>query len=435
MKVAIAGFGIEGQSSLEYFSALGHEVVVLDEKPDLVLPNKVKSVLGSQAFRNLSSYDLIVRSAGLPPNKLTEFNDNIDHLITTQLNEFLKVCPSQKIIGVTGTKGKGTTATLIAKMLAASNRQVVLGGNIGVAMLSLLPSIRPETFVVLELSSFQLSDLKVSSPKTAVCLMVVPEHLDWHGSLSNYIAAKTNLFAYQPKDSLAIFYPKSEFSRQITAASQGQKISFFEPPGAEVKNNQIVIDGKTICSVNDLKLIGQHNWQNICAAVTAVWQHVQDVQAAHQVLTSFSGLEHRLEFVREVDHVKYYNDSFASQLKASEAAILAIKQPKVLIIGGFDRMLELESFCQLVKKEATSIRKLMLIGASAERVAKALEKVGYTDFYMGNHLKTMADIVNQAKALAKANDAVVLSPGFPSFDMFKNFEDRGNQFKDCVKAL
>ena len=435
MKVAIAGFGKEGMSSLEYFRAQGHEVVILDENQELIVPEGTESFLGENAFRDLSSFDLIIRSAGLHPLKLLEHNPDVSRKITTQLNEFLKVCPSKKIIGVTGTKGKGTTSTLIQKILEQTGASVVLGGNIGVPVLSLLGSITEDTYVVLELSSFQLSDLIEAAPHVAVCLMVDPEHLDWHGDLDSYIAAKANLFSHQSADDIAIFYPYSDLSKQIVGSSQGLKLPYYSPPGAYIEDDALKIEDNVICQTAELKLLGQHNWQNVCAAITAVWQHEKDLGAIKQAVTSFSGLEHRLEFVREVDGINYYNDSFASQPKATEAAVLAIHAPKVLIIGGFDRGLDLNELGNFMKAHENEIRSIILIGASAGRLTEALNSVGLDNFINGSQLNSMNEIVTKARDLAEPGDAVILSPGFASFDMFKDFVERGVQFKNEVNNL
>jgi UDP-N-acetylmuramoylalanine--D-glutamate ligase len=435
LRIAIAGFGIEGKSSLAYFKNLGHDVVVVDENTQLELPMDAEKVLGENAFKDLGSFDLVVRSSGLKPSKLLENNPGLESKITTQLNEFLKVCPSKNIIGVTGTKGKGTTSTLIANMLEASGKSVKLGGNIGVAMLSMLEDISPETYVVLELSSFQLSDLVEAAPHTAVCLMIAEEHLDWHGDLDSYIAAKANLFSHQSEEDIAIFYADNDLSKRIAEQSPGSKVPYFAPPGAYVKDGQVMIEDQVICETSELKLLGRHNWQNVCAAVTAVWQYDKNIETIRQVLINFSGLTHRLEFIREVEGIKYYNDSYASQLKATEAATMAIPEPKVLIVGGFDRMLDLASFSNFLSDNQGSIRKLLLIGASAHRLSEALGNAGFNNFVLASDLKSMSDIVGRAKELAEPGDAVVLSPGFASFDMFKNFEDRGNQFKEIVNSL
>jgi len=180
--------------------------------------------------------------------------------VTTVTNEFMRVCPTRNIIGVTGTKGKGTTSTLIAKMLEAADKTVHLGGNIGIPPLDLLKrNIQPDDWVVLELANFQLIDLK-SSPSIAVCLMVVPEHLNWHTDMAEYIAAKQQLFIWQTSDDIAIYYDGNEYSHTIAAAGMGSKLPYYAPPGVEIRDGALRIDELYTCSTSELKLLGTHNW-------------------------------------------------------------------------------------------------------------------------------------------------------------------------------
>jgi UDP-N-acetylmuramoylalanine--D-glutamate ligase len=432
MKVAIVGFGIEGRSALHYWQDKGAEVTVCDRDPQADIPEGVSRRLGQDYLEGLNSFDIVMRTASVHPRNILAKNPGIENKITTVVDEFIRVSPSRNIIGVTGTKGKGTTSTLIASMLQAAGKQVFLGGNIGVSPFDFLPQVSPDSWVVLELSSFQLYDLK-HSPHIAVCLMVAAEHLDWHDDAADYIRAKSQLFAHQKSSDVAIYYAASTVSHKIASASPGDKIAYFDEPGAYIHRGNIMIDQTVLCKTGELKLLGEHNWQNVCAAVTAVWQVAQAPDAIRNVLTAFTGLPHRLEFVREAGKIQFYNDSFASDPYAAQAAIAAIPGKKIMILGGFDRMLPLEHLAADIKNHR-EVRSVLLIGASAARLAEALQAIGYKDFHF-NSAKTMAGVVAAARQLAKPGDAVVLSPGFPSFDMFKNFEDRGLQFKEIVNSL
>jgi UDP-N-acetylmuramoylalanine--D-glutamate ligase len=434
MKIAILGFDIEGRASYDYFvSQGGHEITVCDQKTDVEVPNGVESVLGEAYLDNLGRFDLLVRTAGLPPSKIFDKNPGVESKITTHVNEFMGACPTRNIIGVTGTKGKGTTSTMITRMLEADGRNVRLGGNIGVPPLTFLDELDENSWVVLELSSFQLVDMKVS-PHIGVCLMVVAEHLNWHPDMANYTAAKTQLFAHQSAEDKAIYYAGNPYSTEIASVSRGVRIPYSQPPGAYVEDGDIVIDGQVVCSTEELKLLGKHNWQNACAAVTALWQVTQNIDAMRAVLTSFAGLEHRLEQVRELDGVTYYNDSFAATPDAAIAAMEAIEGPKVLIAGGFDRGLPIDHLAKAIAAHASDLRKLVIIGASSRRLAEELQKTGFDNFIVDDS-KDMAAVVSDARTAAQAGDSVVLSPGFASFDMFKNFADRGEQFKQAVNEL
>ncbi len=431
MKIAILGFGLQGKSAYEYWKT-GNEITVCDKDENLELPPNVQKHLGPEHLKNLDQFDLIVRSPIVHPRDIAAANSpEILTKVTSVTNEFFKVCPTKNIIGVTGTKGKGTTSTLIAKMLEAAGKKVYLGGNIGTPPLDLLKNnINPEDWVVLELANFQLIDLKYS-PHIGVCLMVVDEHLDWHKDSQEYITAKQKLFTHQTESDVAIYYGLNDYAQHIASVSKGQKIPYMKHPGADVIENSVQIDGQAICDVGDIKLLGKHNWQNICAAVTAVWQISQDVQAIKSVLTTFKGLEHRLELVREVNGVKYYDDSFGTTPETAIVAIEAFEQPKVVILGGSDKGASFDELAMSVKN--SNVRVAVLIGQMAPKIKQALDKVGYQTTVDGG--KTMPEIVAAAKSQAQPGDVVLLSTACASFDFFKNYEDRGEQFKQAVLAL
>jgi UDP-N-acetylmuramoylalanine--D-glutamate ligase len=320
-------------------------------------------------------------------------------------------------------------------MLEAAGHRVHLGGNIGIPPLDLLNNgIKPEDWVVLELANFQLIDLK-HSPPIAVCLMVEPEHLNWHADIDEYLEAKRQLFLHQTEDSLAVYYAPNKYSLSIAELSPGILMPYMAAPGAEVINeDKIVIDGHKICDVDDIRLLGEHNWQNVCAATTVAWQITKDAEVLRSAIASFVGLPHRLELVREVDGVTYYNDSYASAPPATAAALSAILGQKVVIAGGFDRGLDLNELARAFLTHQEEIRRAVLIGASAERLAKALQVHGFTNFDILK-AKGLGEIINHARSCAEQGDSVVFSPGFASFDMFKNFEDRGLRFKEYVNGL
>ncbi len=434
MKIAILGFARDGKAAYEYWNHSGNEITICDQDTSVQAPSGVTTQLGPNYLQNLAQYDLIVRTAGLPPRLIAEANPDtpeILHKVTGVVDEFFRVSPSQNIIGVTGTKGKGTTSTLITKILEAAGYRVHLGGNIGVPAIELLrEKIEPTDWVVLEQSSFQLIDQK-HSPTIGVCLMVVPEHLNWHLDMEEYVTAKQQLFAHQTAVDKAIFFADNENSEKIASVSLGQKIPYFREPGAIVQNGQIMIEGQAICGVDELKLLGKHNWQNVCAAVTAVWQVSKDLPAMKSVLTSFTGLEHRLEFVREVNNVRYYDDSFGTTPETAMVAIQAFSQPKVVILGGSDKGSLYDELAQTVK--ANDVRHVVAIGKTAPAITAALHKTGFTRITDGG--KTMHEIVDNAAQLAQPGDVVLLSTGCASFGLFKDYKDRGDQFKATVASL
>ena len=431
MNIAILGFGLEGRAAYDYWQD-ANDITICDQNSELKVPEGVGAQLGQNYLNNLDQFDLIVRSPHVHPRLIVAANNQmVLDKVTSNTNEFLRVCPTPNVIGVTGTKGKGTTATLITNMLEASGKRVHLGGNIGVAALDLLKKdIQPDEFVVLELSSFQLIDLR-QSPHIAICLMVVSEHLDWHENIEEYIATKQQLFIHQTQSDIAIYYPANKNSVSIANASLGQHLPYFEQPGAYVDNNLVVIDGQTICQTSELQLLGAHNLQNVCAAVTAAWQVTQDAAAMRSVLTSFSGLPYRLEFVRELNGVRYYNDSFGTTPETATVAMQAFAAPKIIILGGSDKGASYDELATVVKDN--DVRQVVLIGDQAASIQASLEAVGFDSFVSGG--QTMTEIVQVARGLAQPGDVVLLSTACASFDMFKDYKDRGAQFSQAVQAL
>jgi len=434
MKIVILGYGEQGRSAYEYWQKPGNVITICDqnEQTELELPADAQKQLGKDYLQGLDQYDLIIRSPSVHPQDISDANSPVTlNKVTTVTNEFLKVCPSKNIIGVTGTKGKGTTSTLIAKMLEAVGFKVHIGGNIGTPPLDMLKaSIGPKDWVVLELANFQLIDLKFSA-HIAVCLMVSPEHLNWHKDMQEYITAKQQLFIHQGIDDIAIYYALNDYSQHITSVSKGHKVPYMKHPGADVIENVVTIDGQQICNVSDLKLLGEHNWQNVCAAVTCVWQVTQDTRAMRSVLTSFTGLSHRLEFIREIGSVRYYDDSFGTTPETAIVAIEAFKEPKVVILGGSDKGATYEELAKTVKDN--NVRKVVTIGDTAPSIKATLEKAGFHDIVEGG--TTMEQIVKTTREQAQPGDIVLLSTGCASFGLFKNYKDRGKQFKTVVRSL
>lgn len=427
MKVAIAGYGVEGESNYTYWHNLGADITIFDEKePSRPIPEGITMYIGADAFSKLDGFDVVVRTAGLSPDKIVT-----NGKIWSATNEFFAKCPAP-IIGVTGTKGKGTTCSLIAVILKSVGKTIHLVGNIGVPALSILGEVKPDDIVVFELSSFQLWDLE-KSPETAVILMIEPDHMDMHASMDEYVNAKANIARYQKPDDLLIYHPTNQYSAEIAAQAPASKKKYLTPEGAYLKDDQIVIAENVICSVSEVGLIGAHNLENICAAITAAWRYTQDLDAIKRAIIGFKGLPHRLEFVREVNSVKYYNDSFSSAPGATIAAIRSFEEPEILICGGFDRDLDYTELAQAIA-EQQNIKKVLLIGQTKQAIAESFTATRFTKYHV---LETanMNEIVQAAKKEAKPGDVVILSPGCASFDMFKDFKDRGEQFKQIVEAL
>lgn len=427
MKVAIAGYGVEGEVNYKYWSAQGADITIFDESetPSRELPEGVKTVLGESAFQKMQGFDLVIRTAGLNPARI-----HTDGKIWSATNEFFAKC-SAPIIGVTGTKGKGTTCSLIAEILKAAGKTVHLLGNIGTPALEILPNIAAEDIVVFELSSFQLWDVE-KSPETAVILMIAEDHLNVHEGMDDYVNAKANIGVHQQSDDLMIYHPTNTLSAKAASKSPARKVCYMSVEGANIDGDSITINGDIICAADEVGLLGAHNLENICAAVTAAWRYTQNVDAIRRAVTSFKGLPHRLEFVRELDGVAYYNDSYSPNPVSTQAALKAFRQPVVLIAGGFFRKGTMFGDLAADIKQY-SVKHVELVGETASMIASELDAVGYTNYSVNEG--ELDGAVEHARQSADPGDVVLLSPGCPSFDMFKNFEERGNVFKQIIQEL
>jgi len=443
MKVAILGYGVDGASAAGYWHKKGDQITICDQKTDLFLPDYATAKLGPDYLKDLGQFDLLVRSPGVHPKEITNANtDNPDILnkVTSCINEFFEQCPAP-IIGVTGTKGKGTTCTLIYKMLVEAGKHAFLGGNIGTVPLDFLHEVTPDSWVVLELSNFQLIDFK-HAPKIGVCLMLVPEHQDWHKDIKEYFNAKQNLFIRQTEDDYTVYNANNEIAKRVTAVSHGSLVPYEVAPegqdpsinsGAYVLGDFIFMGDTTVCETKDVALLGRHNLENVCAAVASVWKIIRgDTSVIKKVVKEFSGMEHRLEFVRELNGIKYYNDSFATTPEATIAAVRALKQPKVIILGGYDKGIP---FYDVVSEIAhNNIRQVIVIGDTGEKLIELLVRDGLENkITLGGN--TITEIVKAAHDAAKPGDVVLLSTACASFGLFKNYKDRGDQFKAAVNLL
>ncbi|MFZ2126270.1 MAG: UDP-N-acetylmuramoyl-L-alanine--D-glutamate ligase [Candidatus Microsaccharimonas sp.] len=426
MKIAIAGYGVEGEANYAYWSQdPDNQITIVDQKdiPDRPLPEGVPTLLAPDAFEQLNGFDLVIRTAGLAPHKITT-----DGKIWSATNEFFAKCPAD-IIGVTGSKGKGTTSSLISSILEADGRKVWLVGNIGQPSLDILGEIQPNDIVVYELSSFQLWDIE-RSPKTAVVLFIEQEHLDVHADMSEYIEAKGNIARFQSPDDLLIFNAHNEYSRQIADLSSAKKVAYPGQNSAHVFEGKFFYNEQELCSVDALKIAGAHNVDNATAAIDAIWQYTKDPQVIETGLTNFKGLAHRLSFVRTVDGVDYYDDSIATTPGSAIAALRAFDRPKIIILGGSSKG---SDFSELAREMKLHDVQAILVGDEAPRIAEALRAVEFEDF---ETIDGGAEaFVRRAHELAQPGAAVLLSPAAASFGMFKNYVDRGEQFIAAVNAL
>jgi len=441
MKIALAGYGVEGKSAYTYYVSRFPDATftVYDESehPALDLPSGIELVHGRGALEQSISADVVVRSPAIAPSKIRTTGK-----ITSVTREFFDTCPAP-IIGVTGSKGKGTTASLIHSILTAAGKKSWLVGNIGVPALDILDDVKPEDIVVYELSSFQLWDIE-KSPHVAVVLMIEPEHLDVHAGVDDYVNAKSNIRRYQSVEDICFYHPTNLFAQQIVSSggpagadarelwmSQAHRYGVPADSAVYVKENTFLVRNDPICDIESLQIPGQHNIENACAAISAALTYTTDYHAVETGLRAFQGLPHRLKLVREFNGVKYYDDSFATTPGSAIAALKAFDQPKVIILGGSDKGADFSELVQTITKR--EVREVITIGKLGPIIAEQIRATGFdqiTEVTGG-----MSAIVETASKVARNGDIVIMSPACASFDMFKSYYDRGEQFIAEVEKL
>ena len=414
MKIVIAGFGVEGQSNLRYFREKFPEAdfLVADEREKV--DNLPENVAYQTGFSGLEDADLIIRSPSLPPKKI-----NTSGQIWSSTNEFFANCPAT-IIGVTGTKGKGTTCSFISSILRAAGKTVHLVGNIGVPALDILLKIEKNDIVVYELSSFQLWDLQ-KSPHVAVVLMIEPDHLNVHADFNDYLAAKANIAKSQTADDYVVYNSQNEFSSSIADASLAQK-----------KEYPFALSDDIISAI---RLPGKHNVDNACAAILAVKSILPNVSddEIKKGLSEFTGLPHRLKFVAEKYGVKYYDDSISTTPGSAIAALKAFAEPKILILGGSDKGADYSELAKEIARQ--NVRLIIINGANADEIREVLREEKVDCDIVQLNMAGMKEVAKSAKNKAQSGDVVILSPAAASFDMFKSYSDRGEQFVAAVEEL
>lgn len=428
MKIAIAGYGIEGRANYQYWLAQhpDAEIVIVDQKQPVDAPVDALMMVGDDAFRQLQDFDLVIRTAGLAPYKIATHGK-----VWSATNEFFEKCPAP-IIGITGSKGKGTTASLINSILQAAGHTTWLVGNIGQAALEVMDQIQPDDIVIYELSSFQLWDLE-RSPETAVVTIIEPDHLDVHTDFEEYIAAKAHITQFQQMGDQAFYRPGDQQSQAIADAGESVALPYIDDTAVHVADGSFYDGDERLCSVEALRLPGAHNIDNACAAISASLEYSGVTAAAiEEGLRSFHGLPHRLHFVREIDEVKYYDDSIATTPGSAIAALNAFTQPKVLILGGSYKGSDFSKLAETLAKQEDV--RVLLIGEEAPRLVAAFQEVFFDHFEIILD-PTMEKVVRHAAEIAEPGSVVLLSPAAASFGLFKNYSDRGEQFVAAVNAL
>lgn len=449
--VAIMGMGVSNTPLIKYLMDLDANITVFDKKSEEELDKSlieeyaiqgVKFSLGENYLKNLVGYDIIFRSPSMRPD-IPELEKELDRgaILTSEIEMLIDLCPG-KIIGITGSDGKTTTTTLIYKMLEAAGYHCYLGGNIGIPLFAKIDEMRSEDIIVLELSSFQLMTLK-KSPQIAVVTNVSPNHLDIHKSYEEYIEAKKNIFKYQDKDGIVVLNYDNDITRDFSLEAKGE-VRYFSTrvkldDGVILDNNMIKISEdkirKQIINVDDILLLGAHNIENACTAIAAVKDLVKPEDIV-SVLTTFKGVEHRNEFVRLLNGVKWYNDSIGSSPTRTIAGLVSFKNKVILIAGGYDKHLD---YTDMGRYIVDHVKTLVLLGQTKEKIKTAtlqeIERRGGNIDLPIIECTSLEEAVNKANEIASEGDTVFFSPASASFDMFKNFEERGNKYKELVHSI
>ena len=450
-KVAFIGAGVSHKRCIEQFVELGAQVTLCDQKKsledfgayaDTLRRLHVRLSLGEHYTDGFAGQDIIMRTPGYEYYK-PELQAALQAgtKVTSEVELFFELCPCE-IVAVTGSDGKTTTTTLISKMFEAAGRKVFLGGNIGAALLPQLADVTPEAVAVVELSSFQLISMRVS-PKVAVVTNVTPNHLDHHKDMQEYIDAKRNILLWQGPPCRAVLGFENEISRGMQKDCKGEQVWFTRLHDTD-KGAFLRESDDTLCYAEngvvtpilpraEVKLRGLHNVENLLAAIAAVWGRVP-VEAMRQVGSTFTGVEHRIEPVRTLDGVTYYNDSIASSPTRTIAGLRSFNQKIILIAGGYDKKIPYEP---LAPEILAHVKTLVLMGATGPRIEAAVRACpGFDESALTIlHADSMQHAVELARGAAQPGDVVSLSPASASFDLYPNFEVRGRDYKNIVNNL
>ena len=437
--ILVLGLGVSNRPLVRLLLRYGCAVTGCDKTPREKLDKELleleklgcKLQVGENYLENLSA-DLVFRTPGMhPANPALESLREKGAEITSEMEIFFELCCC-RILAVTGSDGKTTTTTLISEMLKAAGKTVWLGGNIGTPLLSELDEIRPGDYAVVELSSFQLMDMR-HSPSVAVVTNLAPNHLDVHKDMEEYVEAKKNIFRFQTEEGKLILNADNAITAQLRGNGETRFISRQGKGDIHLRESVIFRGEVPVLDIRDIVIPGVHNIENYMAAIAAVEGLVED-EVIRKVAREFGGVEHRIELVRVKDGVKFYNDSIASSPSRTIAGLNSFEQKVLLIAGGYDKHIPYDVLGPVI---CDKVKKLYLNGATAGQIRQAVENAPrYTP---GNPeiilCADFTDATYRAAADAKAGDVVLMSPASAAFDQFKNFMVRGDYFKKLIKEL
>ena len=444
MKIALIGFGLEAKSAYDYLKSIdqNNTFEIYDENPKskIELPNGVKFFGDFHDFSKIQA-DLIVRTPAVNPSRLPK-----NAKITSVTNLFFEKCPAL-IIGVTGSKGKGTVSSFIAEILRAAGLRVHLVGNIGLPALNELSKIQKDDAVIYELSSFQLWDAQ-KSPHIAILNNLEVDHLDVHDDFEDYVAAKMNIAKNQTENDFFIFNAENPIVLKNVENLKSQLKAELQPFQnynlAHIQENYFLWGDEVLFETDILKIPGEHNQKNACAAMIATFDFLREkgfeieeiFDFWREGLSKFTGLPHRLKFVREFEGVRFYDDSIATTPGSAIAALNSFEKPKILILGGSNKGADLSELIEKISKiPEQELRKVILMGAESSKLAQKLTQAGFERFVNLGQGTNMKEVVKTSFENAQSGDVVILSPAHASFDMFKSYVDRGEQFVENVNLL
>ena len=447
-KVAFVGVGVTNTGIIKLLAGKGIAVTVCERKTreqlgalgDELEALGVTLKLGPEHLQDIQA-DVIFRAPGvryLGPELVDYRRRGV--AVTSEMEVFFALCPAP-IVAVTGSDGKTTTTTIISELLKAAGRKVYLGGNIGVALLPLIEEIREEDICVVELSSFQLMSMR-QSPAVSVLTNIAPNHLDVHGDMQEYIDAKKNILLHQDAFSRSVLNLDNEITASLTPLVRGECRGFSvksQPQrGTFLSEDDCIcmaLDGNVtrVLPCKDIRIPGRHNVENYMAAIAAVWGMVP-AEVIPQVAREFGGVEHRIELTRELDGVRWYNDSIASSPTRTIAGLNSFHQKVILIAGGYDKKIP---YLPLAPKILEKVKLLILLGATAPKIEDTVRSLPeYSEAALPIlHPADLAQAVEMAREQATDGDVVLFSPASASFDLYPNFEVRGRHFKELVNGL
>ena len=441
-KVGVVGIGVSNIPLIRFLDQLGAEVSAFDQrtienlsKEVLEFGTEIKLYLGEDYLMNLHNLDMVFKTPGMRfDNPYLQSVKEEGAIITSEMDEFLKYCPG-RTIGVTGSDGKTTTTTIIGEILKKSGYKVYVGGNIGTPLFSKIEEIREQDMVVLELSSFQLMTMTVS-PEIALITNLTPNHLDIHKDMEEYIDAKKNIFRYQDENDLLILNEDNEITKGFATEANG-KVEFFsskkENEDAYYNDGSLYLRYERIIDLKEMRVKGIHNAENFLGAFLAVEDYVTKDVMRHLAL-EFPGVKHRCQFIRELDGVSYYNDSIASSPTRTIASIKSLEKKVNVILGGYDKNLD---FTPLAEEGHAYLKNIILVGDTKYKIKEVFNHLSETkEIHIPMFIaETFEDAVLLLKSISKDGDIAILSPACASFDMFKNFEARGDRFIELVNGF